>query len=69
VCVCVHARMRAYNCIFSVFIENLFAINNCTILKSTFGIKAIIGFRGMTLWLGVWIRYVIILVTMGDILY
>jgi hypothetical protein len=42
VCVC--------HCIFSIFIKNMFVVINCTRLKSTFGIRAIIGFRGMPLW-------------------
>jgi hypothetical protein len=41
VCVC--------HCIFSIFIENMFAINNCTRLKYTFGIRVVIGFRGCLL--------------------
>jgi hypothetical protein len=61
VCVC--------HCIFFVFIKNLFAVINCTRLKSTFGIREIIGFRGMPLWLRVWLGSVINLVTVGDLWY
>jgi hypothetical protein len=39
------------------FIKNLFAVINCTRLKYTFGIRAIIGFKGTPLWLGVWLRF------------
>jgi hypothetical protein len=41
--------MCVCHCIFYVFIKNLFTVNNCTRLKSTFGTKAIIGFKGMPL--------------------
>jgi hypothetical protein len=51
------------------FIENLFVVNNCTRLKSTFGIREIIGFGGMPLWSRVWLETVIILVTVGDLWY
>jgi hypothetical protein len=45
-------------CVFSIvslcsFIENMFGVNNCTRLKSTFGIREIIGFRGTPLGLEV----------------
>jgi hypothetical protein len=58
VCVC--------HCIFYVFIKNPFAVINCTRLKSTFGIREIIGFRGMPLWSRVWLGFVINLVTSGS---
>jgi hypothetical protein len=48
VCVC--------HCVFFIFIKNLFAIIYCTRLKSTYGIRAIIGFMGVTLWSGVLAR-------------
>jgi hypothetical protein len=51
------------------FIENLFAVNKCIRLKSTFGIGEIIGFRGMPLWPRVWLMTVISLVTVGDLRY
>jgi hypothetical protein len=55
--------------LFCSFIENLFAVNNCTRLKSTFGIRVIIGFKGMPLWSGVWIEIVLSLVEVGDLQY
>jgi hypothetical protein len=59
-----------FHCIFFCsFIENMFAVKYCTRLKSTFGIRAIIGFRGMPLWSGVWLGTVISLVTVGDLRY
>jgi hypothetical protein len=58
-----------FHSIFSVFIENMFVVNNCTRLKYTFGIKDVIGFRGTPLWLRVWLEYVIILVTVRDLQY
>jgi hypothetical protein len=51
------------------FIKNIFAVINCTRLKSTFGIRVVIGFRGMPLWLRVWLGSVISLVTVGDLQY
>jgi hypothetical protein len=57
--VCVH------HCTFSIFIKNLFTVINCTRLKSTFGIKEFIGFRGMPLWSRVWLGSVLNPVTMG----
>jgi hypothetical protein len=45
----------------------MFAVNNCTRLISTFGIREIIGFRGMPFWSGVWLGTVISLVTVGDL--
>jgi hypothetical protein len=51
------------------FIKNLFIVINCTRLKYTFGIRAIIGFWGTPLWLRVWFGYVISLVTLGDLWY
>jgi hypothetical protein len=59
VCVC--------HCIFSIFIENVFVVNNCTRLKSTFGIRVVFGFRGTPLWLRVWLMFVINLVIVGDL--
>jgi hypothetical protein len=59
----------ACHCIFSIFIKNSFVVINCTRLKSTFGIRTIIGFRGTPLWLGDFIGYVINLVTMGYLRY
>jgi hypothetical protein len=57
-----------FHCIFSCsFIENMFAVNNCTRLKYTFGIREIIGFRGTPLWSRDWLKIVISLVTMGDL--
>jgi hypothetical protein len=61
VCVCVVS--------FLFFIKNPFAVINCTRLKSTFGIRAIIGFRGMPLWSRVWLGSVINLVIVGDLRY
>jgi hypothetical protein len=61
VCVC--------HCIFSVFIKNLFVVIYCTRLKSTFGIREIIGFKGMPLWSRVWLEFVISLVIVGDLWY
>jgi hypothetical protein len=58
-CVCV------FHCIFSILIKNLFAVNNCTSLKYI-GIRVVIGFMGMPLWLRVCREYVINLVTVGD---
>jgi hypothetical protein len=57
------------HCMFSVFIKNLFALIYYTRLKSTFGIKDVIGFRGMPLCLRVWLRFVISLVRVGDLWY
>jgi hypothetical protein len=54
-------------CLFCSFIENMFAVNNCTMLKSTFGIREIIGFREEPLWSGVWLGTVISLVTVRDL--
>jgi hypothetical protein len=51
------------------FIKNMFSVINCTLLKSTFGIREIIGFRGMPLWSWVWLRSMISLVTVGDLWY
>jgi hypothetical protein len=45
--------MCVCHCIFFVFIKNLFAVINCTILKSTFCIREIIGFKGTPFWSGV----------------
>jgi hypothetical protein len=55
--------------IFFVFIKDMFAVNKCTTLKSTFSIREIIGFKGMPLWSGIFLGSVISLVTMGDIRY
>jgi hypothetical protein len=56
-------------CIFYVFIKNPFEVINCTRLKSTFGIREVIGFRGMPLWSRVWLGSVINLVTVGALQY
>jgi hypothetical protein len=61
-------------CVFSMYlfcsvIENMFAVNCCTMLKYTFGISSIIGFRGTPFWPGVWLRTVISLVIVGDMRY
>jgi hypothetical protein len=45
--------MYVYDFIFFVFIKNMFVVINCTILKYTFGIREIIGSKGMHLWSGV----------------
>jgi hypothetical protein len=50
---------------FLFFIKNPFVVINCTMLKSTFGIRVAIIFKGMPLCLGVWLRYVINLVLVG----
>jgi hypothetical protein len=65
-CVCVCVCVPLY---ILFFIKNLFAVIYYTRLKCIFGIKEIIGFMGMHLWLGVFIRLVISLVTMGDLQY
>ena len=54
---------------FLFFYWNVFAVNNCTRLKYTFGIRAIIRFKGMPLWSRVWLRIVISLVKVGDMWY
>jgi hypothetical protein len=61
--------MCVCHCIFSVVLRILFVVIIFTRLKSIFGIKAIIGFRGAPLWLRVWIEYVISLVIVGDMWY
>jgi hypothetical protein len=53
-------------CVFSIvsfcyFIEKVFTIKYCTRLKSIFGIRAIIGFRGTPFWSGILLGTVIIL--------
>jgi hypothetical protein len=37
--------MCVCHCVFSIFIKNMFAVINCTRLTSTFGVRAIIGFK------------------------
>jgi hypothetical protein len=54
---------------FLFFIENMFVVNNCKRLEYTLGIRAIIGFRGMSLWSGVLLKSMISLVTVGDLWY
>jgi hypothetical protein len=63
------SRGKIYVYLFYSFTENLFAVNNCTRLKSTFGIREIIGFRGTPLWSMVWLGTLISLVTVGDLWY
>jgi hypothetical protein len=55
--------------LFCSFTDKLFVVNNCTRLKSRFGIIEIIGFRGMPLWSRFWLEAVISLVTVGYLWY
>ena len=64
-CECVYFPLY----LFSYFTKNMFALNNCTRLKSTFGIRVVIGLRGMPLCLGVWLKSMVNLVTIGSIWY
>jgi hypothetical protein len=45
---------------FMFYNEHIYALLYCKGLKPTFGIKAYIGFRGMTLFLRVWLSWVCI---------
>jgi hypothetical protein len=54
-------NMLLCHCIFYVFIKNQFAVINCIRLKSTFGIKTVIGFRGILLWSWVWLGFVVLI--------